>query len=190
LAFGGGIDVVSQQGGAESQRGRKSPNGAAIASFQSIHKGASIMTVQRPVVLVVEDNKDIRDLLALFLLEKGCHILEASDGRQGVQLARESHPDLVLMDLNLPHLSGLQATIMLKNHADTEGISVVALSALCTDASWREKAIQVGCENCITKPIDFAELTRVLSPYLKEDVDSRLDDYTERIRLPNYQRKQ
>src|SRR5262245_55089376 len=148
-------------------------------------EGASIVTIQRPVVLVVEDNKDIRDLLALFLLEKGCHILEASDGKQGVQLARESHPDLVLMDLNLPHLSGLQATLMLKNHADTEGISVVALSAFCTDASWREKAIQVGCENCITKPIDFAELTRVLSPYFKEDVDSRLDDYTERIRLPN-----
>src|SRR5262245_4159211 len=146
-------------------------------------EGASIVTIQRPVVLVVEDNKDIRDLLALFLLEKGCHILEASDGKQGVQLARESHPDLVLMDLNLPHLSGLQATMILKNHAGTEGISVVALSALCTDPSWREKAIQVGCQNCITKPIDFDELTRVLSPYFEKHVDSRFDEYKEKVRL-------
>lgn len=131
--------------------------------------GGPIMIAQRPLVLVVEDNKDIRDLLALFLLEKGCHILEAEDGKQGVQLARESHPDLVLMDLNLPQLSGLQAMTILKNHADTEDISVVALSALCTDLRWREKAIQVGCKNCIAKPIDFAELTRILRPYFKED---------------------
>jgi two-component system cell cycle response regulator DivK len=133
------------------------------------------MMTQRPVVLVVEDNKDIRDLLALFLLEKGCHILEASDGRQGVQLARKSHPDLVLMDLNLPDLSGLQATTILKNHTDTEAISVVALSAHCSDTRWREKAIQVGCENCITKPIDFAELARVLDSYFEEEMGSRLN---------------
>ena len=127
------------------------------------------MTARRPVVLVVEDNKDIRDLLALFLLEMGCHILEAEDGRQGVQLARKSHPDLVLMDLNLPELSGLQATTILKNHKDTKDISVVALSAHCTDLRWREKAFQAGCEKCIAKPIDFAELTRLLQPYFKED---------------------
>ena len=135
---------------------------------KKIH-GGPIMIAQSPLVLVVEDNKDIRDLLALFLLEKGCHILEAEDGKQGVQLARESHPDLVLMDLNLPQLSGLQAMTILKNHADTEDISVVAVSALCTDLHWREKAIQVGCKNCIAKPIDFAELTRILRPYFKED---------------------
>jgi two-component system, OmpR family, response regulator VanR len=56
------------------------------------------MSMQRPVVLVVEDNKDIRDLLALFLLENGCDILEASNGIQAVQVAQEAHPDLVLMD--------------------------------------------------------------------------------------------
>jgi two-component system, cell cycle response regulator DivK len=129
-----------------------------------------IMTARRPVVLVVEDNKDIRDLLALFLLEMGCHILEAEDGRRAVQLARKSHPDLVLMDLNLPQLSGLQATTILKNHTDTKDISVVALSAHCTDPRWREKAIQAGCEKCVAKPIDFVELTRLLQPYFKENV--------------------
>jgi two-component system cell cycle response regulator DivK len=128
------------------------------------------MTARRPVVLVVEDNKDIRDLLVLFLLEMGFHIFEAEDGRQAVQLARKSHPDLVLMDLNLPQLSGLQATTILKNHTDTEDIPVVALSAHCTDPLWREKAIQVGCEKCIVKPIDFAELTRLLLPYFQENV--------------------
>src|SRR5690349_12988407 len=119
------------------------------------------MLARRPVVLVIEDNKDIRDLLALFLLKMGCHILEAEDGRQGVRLARESHPDLVLMDLSLPQLSGLQATTMLKNRTDTKDIAVVAVSAHCTELSWREKAIQVGCEKCLPKPIDLAELTRL-----------------------------
>ena len=130
------------------------------------------MMIERPIVLVVEDNKDIRDLLALFLSEKGCRILEASNGKQGVQLATEAHPDLVLMDLNLPQLSGLQATTILKNQTDTEGISVVALSAHCADARWRELAIDVGCEDCLTKPIDFAELKRVLSPYFDGDAKS------------------
>ena len=125
------------------------------------------MVLERPIVLVVEDNEDIRDVLALFLLEKGCHILEASDGKQAVQLAREVHPDLILMDLNLPYLSGIQATTVLKNHADTKSISVVALSAHCTDTQWREIALQVGCENCIPKPIDFGELARVLEPYIE-----------------------
>ena len=67
-------------------------DGAAIAvTFERIH--GRPMIAHRPVVLVVEDNKDIRDLLALFLLENGCHILEAEDGEQAVQLARKSHPD-------------------------------------------------------------------------------------------------
>jgi len=127
------------------------------------------MVFERPIVLVVEDNEDIRDVLALFLLEKGCHILEASDGKQAVQLAREIHPDLILMDLSLPYLSGIQATTVLKNHADTKGISVVALSAHCADTRWREIALQVGCENCIPKPIDFAELARVLEPYFEDE---------------------
>ena len=135
------------------------------------------MVLERPIVLVVEDNKDIRDVLALFLLEKGCHILEASDGKQAVQLARELHPDLILMDLSLPSLSGIQATTVLKNHADTKGISVVAVSAQCGDARWREMALQVGCENCIAKPIDFAELARVLERYIEDEgTDSVFDN--------------
>jgi two-component system cell cycle response regulator DivK len=127
------------------------------------------MVLERPIVLVVEDNKDIRDVLALFLLEKGCHILEASDGKQGVQLAREVHPDLTLMDLSLPYLSGIQATTMLKNQTDTKSISLVAFSAHCAETRWREMALQVGCENCIAKPIDFAELSRVLEPYFEDE---------------------
>jgi two-component system cell cycle response regulator DivK len=105
----------------------------------------------------------------VFLRENGCYILEAEDGKQAVQLARASHPDLVLMDISLPELNGLQATTILKNHTDTKNISVVALSALCTDVRWREKALQVGCDNCISKPIDFGELIRILRPYFTDD---------------------
>ena len=98
------------------------------------------MSAHRPVVLVVEDYKDTRDLLALLLLPNGCRILEAEDGEQAVQLARTSHPDLVLMDLNLPQLNGIEATTILKNHTDNKNISVVALSSLCTDVRWREES--------------------------------------------------
>ena len=132
------------------------------------------MIIHRPLVLVAEDNKDIRDLLALFLLENGCHILEAEDGKQAVQLARKSHPDLVLMDLNLPQLSGIQATTILKNHTETENISVVALSSLCKDVRWREKAIEVGCDKCVAKPIDFCRIDPNLAPLLQGRQESRI----------------
>jgi CheY-like chemotaxis protein len=160
----GGLEIVSSFGvinpAVESCAGAR--HGAAIAEI-------FYMIAHRPVVLVVEDNTDLRDLLALMLLENGCHILEAEDGKQAVQLAREAHPDLVLMDLSLPEFNGIQATTILKNRTDTENISVVAVSSLCTDARWREKAIEVGCDSCIAKPIDSAELTRILRPYFKDD---------------------
>ena len=63
-----------------------------------------------------------------------------------------------------------------KNHTDTENISVVALSSLCTEVHWREKAIQVGCDNCIAKPIDFAELIRILRPYFTDDRNPGLSE--------------
>src|SRR5262245_22940138 len=137
------------------------------------------MIAHRPVVLVVEDNKDIRDLLALFLLESGCHILEAEDGKQAVQLARKSHPDLVLMDLNLPQLNGIQATTILKNHTDTEHISVVALSWLTSAVRRRENAMAAGCDTCISKPIDFDELNRILRPYFKDERNSGFSEHDE-----------
>jgi len=126
----GGLEIVSSfnRGRTSSRSDRDSPflgieqsvlsilssnhaqeriHGAAIAGKFLGIRGGTIMIAQRPVVLVVEDNKDLRDLLALMLLESGCRILEAEDGKQAVQLARKSHPDLVLMDLNLPQLNGI-----------------------------------------------------------------------------------
>ena len=120
------------------------------------------MVTRRPLVLVVEDNEDLRSLLLLFFLERGCDIAEASNGKQGVRLARKNHPDLVLTDLNLPYLDGLQVTCLLKKHADTEPIPVVAMSAYCPNTGWMEKAIRVGCDYCIAKPINFDELAQVL----------------------------
>jgi len=154
-------------------------HGSAIAARVWEDFTVALMIAHRPIVLVVEDNKDIRDLLAMFLLENGCHILEAEDGKQAVQLARKSHPDLVLMDLNLPQLSGIQATTILKNHTDTENISVVALSSLCRDVGWRNKAMEVGCDHCISKPIDFAELIRILRPYFKGERDTEVSEHDE-----------
>jgi CheY-like chemotaxis protein len=85
------------------------------------------------------------------------------------------------MDLSLPSLSGIQATTVLKNHADTKGISVVAVSAHCGDARWREMALQLGCENCIAKPIDFAKLAPVLERYIEDEgTDSVFNKRTRR----------
>ena len=113
-------------------------------------------------VLVVEDNEVNSDLLVQ-LLEDDHTVITAFDGRQGVILARQEQPDLVLMDLSLPVLDGWAATRELKADERTRSIPVVALTAHAMPGD-EEKARAAGCDGYLAKPIDevllFAEVAR------------------------------
>src|SRR4051794_20187919 len=82
-----------------------------------------------PKILVVEDNEMNRDMLTRRLERKGFEALGANDGQQGIDLAREARPDLIVMDLSLPVLDGWEATRQLKAAPETRGIPVIALTA-------------------------------------------------------------
>ena len=118
-------------------------------------------------ILLVEDNELNRDMLSRRLLRRGYRIVMATDGREGVDLARSEMPDLILMDLSLPELDGWEATSLLKRDERTRSIPVIALTAHAM-AGDRERSLEAGCDDYDTKPVDLRRLQekieRLLGP--------------------------
>jgi CheY-like chemotaxis protein len=118
----------------------------------------------RPRVLLVEDLELNRDLVAQ-ILDDEFEVLQAADGLEGVRLAREQLPALVLMDLSLPGIDGLEATRRIKADAATSSIPVVALTAHAMTGD-RERALAAGCDDFLTKPIDDVLLIKKLHEWI------------------------
>ena len=113
-------------------------------------------------VLVVEDYDDNRFLLKYMLEREGCQVLEAVDGQNALRLALEEHPDLVLMDIGLPDIDGLEVTRRLKALPATSAIPVIAISAFCAESLKKREALESGCTACLKKPLLWAELAQLL----------------------------
>jgi two-component system, cell cycle response regulator DivK len=116
-------------------------------------------------VLVVEDNPaNMR--LAQFLLESAGHsVLTASDAEAGLALARAEQPDLILMDIQLPGMDGLEATMLLKGDEATRAIPVIALTALAMKGD-EERIRAAGCNGYIAKPMRYQEFLATVSDQL------------------------
>ena len=116
-------------------------------------------------ILVIEDNalnrKLVRDLLSIGKY----HVLEAGDAEGGIKLAQEQTPDLVLMDIQLPGMNGLEATKVLKRDPILNHIPIVALTG-CAMRGDKEMALEVGCAGYITKPIDTRAFLKKISHFL------------------------
>ena len=116
-------------------------------------------------ILVIEDNA-ANMKLAVFLLEKAGHeTLQARDAEEGIRLARERYPELILMDVQLPGMDGLAATRLLKGDAATRDTKVVALTAFAMSGD-REKIEAAGCDGYIAKPIRYQEFLKVVGDML------------------------
>jgi CheY-like chemotaxis protein len=116
-------------------------------------------------VLVVEDNPDNMTLIVDVLLELDYQVLQASNGLEGVSLAEESIPDLILMDLSLPKMDGWTATRKIKEQQNLNHIPIIALTAHAMKGD-RERAIEAGCDDYVSKPINLQELAVKLHKYL------------------------
>lgn len=116
-------------------------------------------------ILLVEDNEMNREMLSRRLTKLGYEIIVAEDGQQGVDMATNEQPDLVLMDMSLPVMDGWEATRQLKESEVTRTLPVIGLSAhaMMEDA---EKAMRVGCDDYDTKPVDIERLTGKISAIL------------------------
>jgi CheY-like chemotaxis protein len=116
-------------------------------------------------VLVVEDDAVVMDLIAILLEHEGYDVIRACSAEAGITLAAEQRPDLILMDVALPGMNGLEGTRVLKSRADTARIPVVALTAQVMERD-REDAVRAGCDGFIPKPLStpqfLAEIARFL----------------------------
>ena len=124
------------------------------------------MSYASPKVLLVEDNPLNLELATDLLEACGIEVISANTGEIAVKLAHEQMPDLILMDLSLPGMDGLQATAALKADAQTRSIPVVAVTAHAMKGD-EQKALDAGCEGYITKPIDTRMFPTLVAQYLQ-----------------------
>lgn len=117
-------------------------------------------------ILMVEDEPYNRKLLRDLLQKFGYETTEATDGEQGVELTKKIKPDLVLMDIGMPKLDGLEATRILKADISTQNIPVVALTAFAMSGD-KERVLEAGCDGYITKPVNVQELLKTIEQFLR-----------------------
>jgi CheY-like chemotaxis protein len=110
-----------------------------------------------PIILVIEDYSDSRTLLASLLRAKGYKVVEARDGKEGVRQANRVTPDLILMDLAMPEMDGVEATRQLRQRHALSRTPIFAISAYAT-ADVKHDAIAAGCAEVFPKPIDVETL--------------------------------
>jgi CheY-like chemotaxis protein len=119
-----------------------------------------------PKILLVEDNEMNRDMLSRRLSRRGFEIIIATDGQEGLDLAATGAPDLILMDMSLPTMDGWETTRRIRAHAPTAGIPVIALTAHAMSGD-REEALDAGCDDYDTKPIEFERLLGKIATLLE-----------------------
>jgi two-component system, cell cycle response regulator DivK len=121
-------------------------------------------------ILYVEDNEDNVYMLKRRLERAGFEVAVAPDGEQGLAVAHDQRPDLILMDLSLPILDGWQATRRLKDSEETRIIPVIALSAHALPGD-REKALEAGCDDYDAKPVNLPRLLAKIRALLPEGAE-------------------
>jgi len=120
-----------------------------------------MMDISKPVVLIVEDHDDTREMLQLILGIFGCRVLAAANGDDAIRLAEKTLPDLILMDMKMPRLDGLALTRVIRSHPTLSKVPIVAMSGMVTPQFHRE-ALNAGCDDCLDKPIDFERLEKLV----------------------------
>jgi CheY-like chemotaxis protein len=118
-----------------------------------------------PTVLVVDDSEDIRELTKLQLATLGCRVLEAANGREAVNVAGQECPALILMDMTMPVLDGLEATRLIREIVELCDVVIVAFTALHS-GECRERALAAGCNDYVQKPLGQEQLSGLLDRHL------------------------
>ena len=113
-------------------------------------------------ILVVEDLADIRKMMKIMVELYGYEVIEARDGAEAVEQAREHRPSLVLMDLAMPLMNGAEAAKAIKQIDDCKDVPIIAVTAY---QNMDQEALDAGCERVIHKPVDFLKLKTLLAEH-------------------------
>lgn len=115
-------------------------------------------------VLLVEDTDDSRELFRVMLERFGHEVIEATNGKEGIQAAISHKPDLVLMDLSMPEVDGFEATATLRSISSFTGLPIIAITAH-SQSQWRDRALRAGCNDYLLKPISPEDLSSTLQKF-------------------------
>ena len=121
------------------------------------HDGAGTEDTIQYLILVADDSIDNLTMISLELQQNGYRVATATNGEEAIKIAAMVHPDLILMDLSMPGIDGLESTHQIRQREDLKDIPVIALTAFSTDG-FRRAAHQTGFDGYLTKPVDFSRL--------------------------------
>ena len=133
--------------------------------------------INHPTVLVVDDYDDVRAMLRRWLEQHGYRVLEATGGREAVEIAERERPDLILMDLALPEIDGFAATFRIRTHEDLCDVPIIAISAygeLGIDAQLKTDPVAVGFNAYLAKPFSPEKLLELIDEHLPQRLPQHL----------------
>ena len=133
----------------------------STGKFRAIHPEAK----DRPIILLIEDTKDATVIVTDYLQMAGYQVLSARDALTGLDLAKRTRPDLILMDIHLPGIDGLEATRRLRADAEFRTLPIIALTALAMPGD-RERCLAAGATDYVTKPVSLKKLAAMIDEYL------------------------
>lgn len=154
------------------QESAKSGGGATLNLTEETYGDEKAEAVARQTdeatVLLVEDTEDNRQMMRRLLEMSGYRVVEATNGREAVEVAAVEQPQIILMDLSLPLIDGLAATRRIRSLPGLCKVPIVAVSAHDT-ADFHSDALDAGCDAYITKPIDYPQLEDIVNRLLSRD---------------------
>jgi PAS domain S-box-containing protein len=133
----------------------------STGKFRAIRPNAK----DRPLILIIEDAREATVMITDYLESAGYQVLAARDGAMGIEQARRTRPSLILMDIQMPNMDGLEATRRLRTDAELRTIPIIALTALAMPGD-RERCLAAGATDYITKPVSLRKLAQMIDKYL------------------------
>jgi twitching motility two-component system response regulator PilH len=125
--------------------------------------------VMAATVLIVDDNPDIRNVLASYLYRSGHQVLEAANGAMGIQRATAESPNFVLLDLYLPDMNGLEVARTLRKTPVTQHIPIVGWTVDCRATMYREALAAGYIDFCLDKPVSVSVIEALVERYAKQE---------------------
>ncbi|MCP4399428.1 MAG: response regulator [bacterium] len=117
-------------------------------------------------ILLAEDNQESYEMFSEYLEAWNYCVIRAQDGKEVIHIAREQHPDIILMDIQMPKMNGLEATRILKKDEELRHIPIIALTALAMGED-REHCLDAGVDAYVSKPVSLKKVMRLLESLLK-----------------------
>ena len=134
------------------------------------------MNSYKKTILVIEDEPDIRDLLEFHLKKEGYKVLTSNDGEKGLKVARRENPNLILLDLLLPGIKGLDVCRVLKNDVNTSKINIIMVTALGQEENI-VKGLETGADDYVSKPFNISILLARISAVLRRNTTDVISNH-------------